>query len=107
MSQNNDYKPGNPEYDYWNDKHLYLSLEHEKDLPPEKTASTNDAEIGFGAVFGVIFIWLMVFAPFALFFTWEDWIVQIIFWSGVILSLLTFVVAMHNAAKAERQEKQK
>ncbi len=108
MLKNEDYRPGNPEYDYWNDKNLYPSLRGDEDNFQSKgnaTSSSEDAGIGFGSVFVAIFGWMFVFAPLAFFFTWEDWIVQVVFWGGIAIILLIFVVAFYNAVQEEKRKK--
>ena len=100
-----DYKPGNPEYDYWNDKNLYPSLRHEGDNfdnPPKArhhTEPLSDSKITGGSVFAVIFAWMVIFAPFALFLTWDNWLVQVIFWGGMAIILLVFVLWLCSATE--------
>lgn len=111
---NDDYKPGNPEYDYWNDKNLYPSLRHEgdegyeHDAPHHSPRSFNapeDTKIGAGAVFVVMLGWMFIFAPFALFLSWKHWLVQIIFWGGIVLTVLTFILWLCGAIQEYYQDK--
>lgn len=106
MSKTDSYKPGNPEYDYWNDKNLYPSLRHDDDFCPKRTTDSGDDKIGIGSVFVVIFGWILIMAPFALFFTWEDWIVQVVFWGGVIVIVLMFLMWICSIIEADRQKKE-
>ncbi len=109
MSKTNDYKPGNPEYDFWNDKNLYPDLRNDYDenhsSQTSQPSSLDDTEVGPGSVFVVIFGWIFILAPFALFFTWEDWIFQIIFWGGIALIVLVFVLWIYGAIEDERKKK--
>lgn len=109
MAKNCNYKPGNPEYDYWNDKSLYPSLRHVRDdgfsRPQKVSVEVDDGEVGGGSVLVVFFVWLMIFAPFALFLTWENWLVQVIFWSGVAVVVLVFVMWLREAIKEEYKSK--
>lgn len=105
MSKNSDYQPGNPEYDYWNDKNLYPSLRHDAEhAPTPPSAKSGDSKIGFGSLFAVIFGWILIFAPFAFFFTWEDGIVHVIFWGGIVTIIITFIICIYNAIQAEKQK---
>ena len=106
-SRNDEYRPGNPEYDYWNDKNLYPSLQHKEDYSRSQQSSSlsdSDSKVGLGSVFLTIFMWLLIFAPFALFFTWKDWIIQVIFWGGIAIVILVFLLWLHSAVKEERQK---
>ncbi len=106
MPKNNNYQPGNPEYDYWNDKSLYPSLQHDNDaLQLPRPANAKDAEISLGSVFLTIFVWILVFAPFAFFLTWENWILQVIFWGGLAITVLVFLAWLCGAIEAEKQRK--
>ena len=107
MSKTDDYKPGNPEYDFWNDKNLYPSLrddEEEVFSKPQHHTTPEDHKTGFGTVFAVAFVWLIIFAPFALFFTWEDGIVQFIFWSGIAIIVITYAIAFYNTLQEEKKK---
>lgn len=100
MSKNNEYQPGNPEYDYWNDKNLYSSLRNVgDDLRTSQPVSSEDAKVGIGSVFLTFLIWILIFAPFALFLTWENRITQIIFWGGLAIIVLVFIAWIFGAAK--------
>ncbi len=109
MANINDYKPGNPEYDYWNDKNLYPSLKHEEDniISQSQNSDTNldDTRLSGGTVFLVTFVWLLIFAPFALFSTWENWLVQVVFWGGVVVVMLVFTAWFYEVIKEERESK--
>lgn len=107
--KNCDYKPGNPEYDYWNDKSLYPSLRHVGDDGFSRSqkidVETDDGRVGGGSVLLAVLVWLVIFTPFALFSTWENWLVQVIFWSGVAVVVLVFVMWLYGVIEAERQSK--
>ena len=107
----NDYKPGNPEYDYWNDKNLYPSLKHGEDdifsHSQNSDMNLDETRLSAGTVFLVTFVWLLIFAPFALFSTWENWLVQVVFWGGVIIIILTFAIWLYGAIEEEQQNKRK
>lgn len=108
MSKNYDYKPGNPEYDFWNDKNLYPDLRNDADYPTPSARTPQipeDHKTGFGTVFLVTFLWLLFFAPFALFCTWEDGIVQFIFWGGITTIVITYAVAFYNASQEYKRKK--
>lgn len=104
---NNNYKPGNPEYDFWNDKNLYPDLRNDYDdrPQPKQPVVPSNTKVGGGTVFFVIFAWIFFMAPFALFFTWQDWIVQIIFWGGLTVVLLVFSIWFYDVIKEEQREK--
>ena len=109
MSKNDDFKPGNPEYDFWYDKDLYPSLrdDEEEDFSKPRHPSTPEYhKTGFGTVFLVACVWMMLFAPFGLFFTWEDSIVQFIFWGGLIIIAITYVVAFYNAYQEWKRKRE-
>lgn len=104
MPKNNNYHPGNPEYDYWNDKNLYPSLQHDNDiLQPPHPANADDAGISLGSVFLTMFVWILIFAPFAFFLTWENGIVQVIFWGGLAAVVLVFLAWLCGAIEAEKR----
>lgn len=110
-NHNDDYKPGNPEYDFWNDKNLYPSLRHEYDdayppHQPDSSFSNSDGKVGFGTLFSVIFMWILIFAPFALFLDWGNWLLQTIFWGGIAIILLVFILCLYNIYQDEKQRKQ-
>lgn len=106
MLRKDDYKPGNPEYDYWNDKNLYPSLRNDGgDLRPAQSTDIGEGKIGFGTVFATFFMWILIFVPFALFCTWEDWIVQIVFWGGMVVIIVIFVISIYNAIQEEKHKK--
>lgn len=115
MSKTYNYKPGNPEYDFWNDKNLYPDLKNDADYPAPDTSShpasstrtaqtPEDHKTSFSTVFLVTFLWLPLFAPFALFFTWEDSIVQIIFWGGITAIIITYALAFYNAYQDHKRQ---
>lgn len=107
--KNCNYKPGNPEYDYWNDKSLYPNLRHVGDDGFSRSqkidVETDDGRVGGGSVLLAVLVWLVIFTPFALFSTLENWLVQVIFWSGVAVVVLVFVVWLYGVIEAERQSK--
>ena len=104
------YNAGKQEYDYWNDKDLYPSLRHEGDdgfLRSQKaSAEVDDGKVGGGSVLLAVFVWLLIFAPPALFLTWENWIVQVVFWGGMAVVMLVFVVWLYGMIEEERRSKQ-
>lgn len=103
------YYNGKQQYDYWNDKNLYPDLKNELDHEPSpsKTAELSDTGVTAGTIFKVAFVWILIWAPFTLFFTWEDWIIQVIFWGGLAATMLTFIVWICSAIKEEREKKGK
>ena len=107
MPKKNRYEPGNPEYDFWNDKNLYPDLRNDYDKMPSQAKPYTDPDntkIGFGSVFVAVFVWIFIFAPFALFFTWKDGIVQVLFWGGIAIIVLMYIAAFYNAIQ-ERKRK--
>ncbi len=105
MSSSDKYRPGNPEYDYWNDKSLYPSLRNELDngnVGSRDSTGLDDGKVGFGSVFAVVFVWLLIFAPFAIFFSWQDWFVQVVFWGGIVIVVLVLAVALYDAAQNQK-----
>lgn len=100
MPKKNDddyYGPGNPEYDFWNDKNLYPDLRNDYDdcgggSKPGEMTGPSDTKVGGGTVFLTVFGWLFLMAPLALFFTWEDWIIQVVFWGGAAIVMLLVVM---------------
>ncbi len=112
-SKNREYRPGNPEYDYWNDKNLYPSLRHDFDVESHDSEkcetehrpvnSLADHKIGFGTVFGAVWIWILLWAPLALVLMWTDWIVQLAFWGGIAIVVLLIIIAFYNAYQDEKQ----
>lgn len=93
MSKNNEYRPGNPEYDYWNDKNLYPSLRHNEDYPPlRQSADFGEPKVGLDSVFFTVFVWILIFAPFAVFLRWESWVTQIVFWGGLAITMVVFIL---------------
>lgn len=107
MTKNDKYEPGNPEYDYWNDKNLYPDLRHDDEISPssQQNAAQNDSKVSAGSIFLVVFIWLLILAPFALFFTWSDWIVQVVFWVGAMAIILVFIAWFYRIIKEDRDKK--
>lgn len=106
MSKNHNYKPGNPEYDFWNDKNLYPDLRNDADYATQPTSKApEEHKTSFGTVFLVTFLWLLFFAPFALFCTWENAIAQTVFWGGLALILITCAVAFYNAFQDYKRKK--
>lgn len=111
MSKSNTYKPGNPEYDFWNDKNLYPDLKNDADYAAQPASQSGNQpypenhKTGFGTVFLIACLWLLFLAPFALFFTWEDGIVQAIFWGGLTLILITWALALYNACRDYKRKK--
>ncbi len=104
----NGYNAGKQEYDYWNDKNLYPSLRHEEDdgfSRPKGSADVGDGRVSGGSVFLTVFVWLLIFAPFALFSTWENWLVQVVFWGGVVVVMLVFTAWFYEVIKEERESK--
>lgn len=103
------YNAGKQEYDYWNDKDLYPSLRHEGDDGSSRShkvsAGADDSRVSGGSVLSVVLVWLMIFAPFALFSTWENWLVQVIFWGGIVIVMLVFAVWLCGAIGEERRSK--
>ena len=104
MSKSDDYKPGNPEYDYWNDKNLYPSLRHDEDFQLAQSTELDDSKVGFGTVFLAIFVWLLFLAPAAVFTTWENWLFQVVFWGGGAVILILFIVCLYNAYQEEQKK---
>lgn len=104
MSKHDDYKPGNPEYDFWNDKNLYPSLCHKEDSRPHPTNNNEDSTVSAGSIFLVTFVWIFILAPLTIFFTWEDWIIQVIFWGGIIVIILVFAAWIHDAIEKEKHK---
>lgn len=97
------YSVGKQEYDYWNDKNLYPDLRHADDFQARSLTDSEDKKIGLGSVFWVTFWWILILAPFTLFFTWEDWIVQLIFWGGVVVIILVLGLWIYNAVQEEKK----
>lgn len=106
MAKNEKYEPGNPEYDYWNDKNLYPSLRNEgDDLQGRRVNDLGNAEIRLGSVFVVVFIWMVIFAPVALFLTWESWVTKVVFWGGLVIIGITFIAWLCSAIESEKAKK--
>lgn len=106
MSKNGEYKPGNPEYDYWNDKNLYPSLRHDKEYSQsQQSTGFDNSKVGFGSVFFAIFVWLAAFAPFAFFLNWKNWITQVIFWVGLVIVALLFIMWVYDAVEELKTKK--
>lgn len=104
----NGYNAGKQKYDYWNDKDLYPSLRREEDggfSRSHGSAEVGDGRVGGGSVFLAVFVWILIFAPFALFSTWENWIVQVVFWGGVVVVMLVFVAWFYGVIKEKRERK--
>lgn len=103
------YNAGKQEYDYWNDKDLYPSLRHEGDdgFSRSQTASAgaDGGRVSGGSVLVAVFVWLMIFAPFAVLSTWENWLVQLVFWGGLAVVMLVFVMRLCGAIEEERRSK--
>ncbi len=106
MSKHNEYKPGNPEYDYWNDKNLYPSLRYdESHLRTQRPTELDNPKVGLGAVVLAVFVWILIFAPVALFLTWGNWLTQVIFWGGWVIIMLIFVMWACSAIEEYRAER--
>lgn len=107
-SSNSDYRHGwwngKQEYDYWNDKNLYPGLRH-SNVGSRASSSSGDGRVGVGSIFVAIFAWLLVFAPFAPFFTWEYWIVQVVFWGGLVVIGLVFAMWIVSIIEEEKGKK--
>lgn len=104
------YRVGQQEYDYWNDKNLYPDLRNDDGIEQSRagqSADLDDARVGLGSVFVAMFGWMVVFAPFALFFTWQDWVVQVVFWGGAAVIVLVFLLWLYGAIEEERGKKGK
>lgn len=103
------YSAGKQEYDYWNDKELYPSLRNDNSRSghsrTQTTSDLSDTRVGGGTVLSTVFIWLMIFAPFALFSTWENWVVQLVFWTGIAAIILVFAIWLYGAAQEEQKSK--
>ncbi len=108
MSNNNNYKPGNPEYDFWNDKNLYPDLKNDYDDNSRhhsaRPSAPEDTKIGFGTVFVAVFTWIFLLAPFALFFTWQDWIVQLVFWGGLMVIIIILAACFYNKIEEYKEK---
>lgn len=113
MSNRDDYRPGNPEYDYWNDKVLYPSLRHDGDVeattdqhydPLAANSSTLASMVG-SSIALVLLGW--GFAGLILILLWlggssESFLFQLIFqvsfWGGigfiVIMSIAGVIMAI-------------
>lgn len=103
------YNTGKQEYDYWNDKDLYPSLRHEGDegFSQSQTAraGADGGRVGGGSVLVAIFVWLMIFAPFAVLSTWENWLAQLVFWGGLAVVMLVFAMWLYGSIEEERRSK--
>ena len=113
MSKAEDYKPGNPEYDYWNDKNLYPSLRHDGDMeertsqhynPLEDNSSILRVMVG-GSIALTLLGW--IFVGLILLLLWIDGesgsfffqlIFRVSFWGGigfiVLMSIAGIIMAI-------------
>lgn len=116
------YWKGRQEYDFWNDKNLYLSLRHNDGEYVKETYDplTNDTSVFLGMVGGsvvlVILGWCFVGLPLLLFWVggesnswWFPWVWRIAFWGGagsvVVMSIACVILAI--IEWAERSAKSK
>lgn len=110
MSKPNDYRPGNPEYDFWNDKNLYPSLRHEGDREPEPTPydplePTNESSTLGTAIGGSIVLTLLgwFFAGLLLLLLWLvglsgtflfQLVFRIAFWGGIVFVVIMSILGV-------------
>lgn len=109
-SSNSDYLKGyyngKQEYEYWNDTNLYPSLRYDSNSSQLSQASRQeDVKIGIGSVFRTLFAWILLLAPLSLFLTWDNWFYETVFWGGIGIIVLLFLVWISNIVKVECQRK--
>lgn len=101
-SYNQGYNRGRQEYEYWNKPSDNSTLQSIKSNSPGESA-----KIGIGSVFSATFVWLLILAPVALFSAWGSGIFQVVFWGGMIIVGITYVLWFCNVIKEEQEKKKR